>query len=676
MSEDLKITPRGIKKTLSHTQPEHAIAEYIWNGFDAGATVVEVNAVPLSQGFDTLSHLTIRDNGEGIPHSELAQKFKPYLESQKAIKRSTLQTSQIQGQEGKGRLTFFVFAETARWETVYAVDGKRNAYSIVIESATIDKYDPGAPQPTEAPCGTVVTFLGIDSHFTMREVTTTVAEHLKTEFGWFLKLNERAGRRILLNGQPLDYGSTIADSASVTCVHKETETEFRLDFIQWKKRQDDYSKVYFLDSAQREKFKQNSRFNNKGDAFYHSVYVTSPLFERLILDPGEETEEEADATLGFESAQRKAFAFLRSQVEELIRERRRVFLRHSSASFLQSLYAEKVVPAFRDNEYDRMRKHDFEEVVKTVYEIEPRFFADLSPQQKRTVLGFLNLLLDSEERGEVLNILEEVLKLSDAERSDLCAILRTSRLNHIVALLKLLTDRMAAVKLIEELVFNYELKANEVRDLQSAIESHYWLFGEQYHLVTAAEPNFEEALRRYLYVLHGDAAPVKIDHPDRLRQMDIFAVRQLIGSERVENIVVELKHPEITLGERELSQVKKYFDVVLSEARFNAGNSDWRFYLVGNDYNRHIERELQSHRHLMEPGLVHMFDNCRIFVRKWSEVFNDFRVRHRFLTDKLLAERGALTAAVPESKEKIRAALEASSAKAPTIIFPSRKQAP
>ena len=45
------------------------------------------------------------------------------------------------------------------------------------------------------------------------------------------------------------------------------------------------------------------------------------------------------------------------------------------------------------------------------------------------------------------------------------------------------------------------VKANEVDHLQTMIEKHYWLFGEEYSLVTAEEPNFEEALRRYLYIL-------------------------------------------------------------------------------------------------------------------------------------------------------------------------------
>ena len=36
------ITPEGIQKNLQNIKPLDAICEYIWNGFDAFATQVEV----------------------------------------------------------------------------------------------------------------------------------------------------------------------------------------------------------------------------------------------------------------------------------------------------------------------------------------------------------------------------------------------------------------------------------------------------------------------------------------------------------------------------------------------------------------------------------------------------------------------------------------------------------
>lgn len=44
--------------------------------------------------------------------------------------------------------------------------------------------------------------------------------------------------------------------------------------------------------------------------------------------------------------------------------------------------------------------------------------------------------------------------------------------------------------------------------------------------------------------------------------------------------MVELKRPTVALGETQLSQVKKYLQVIRKEDRFNMGNVKWTFYLV------------------------------------------------------------------------------------------------
>lgn len=49
--------------------------------------------------------------------------------------------------------------------------------------------------------------------------------------------------------------------------------------------------------------------------------------------------------------------------------------------------------------------------------------------------------------------------------------------------------------------------------------------------------------------------------------------------------MVELKRPTVSLGEKQLSQVKKYLQVIRKDDRFNMGNAKWTFYLVGNHFN-------------------------------------------------------------------------------------------
>lgn len=42
-SQTVEITSTGIRKILNKYTPERAISEYIWNGFDAKATVIKID---------------------------------------------------------------------------------------------------------------------------------------------------------------------------------------------------------------------------------------------------------------------------------------------------------------------------------------------------------------------------------------------------------------------------------------------------------------------------------------------------------------------------------------------------------------------------------------------------------------------------------------------------------
>ena len=65
---------------------------------------------------------------------------------------------------------------------------------------------------------------------------------------------------------------------------------------------------------------------------------------------------------------------------------------------------------------------------------------------------------------------------------------------------------------------------------------------------------------------------VYIDHEDKNKEMDIFMIRQDRKGDITENVVVELKRPSVSLGDKQLEQVKKYLEVIRSDDRFNMGN--------------------------------------------------------------------------------------------------------
>lgn len=659
--QKIELGSKGIKRVLRKYKPEEAIAEYVWNGYDATATNVSINI--LQNSIYGVEEISISDNGYGIPFSQLNTKFKPFFESNKIIIRnSESNSSSYHGKNGVGRLTFFTFAGKAVWETVYEEEDKKYKYSIQIERDGLNDYI--ATEPTEVDknteLGTEVRFFQINEDLQI----SIMKRFLNIEFCWFLELMKNNKFKLLINDEPIDYSEILEDRD--VRKYKYNNMEFEVVFCRWsQKLNGEYSKYYYLDGSNKEKFKENTTLNNKGDNFYHSVYVTSILFDDFDFSA---VTGQMRLKIAASSREDEAFKYIKREIDNLIREKRTPFIKKYAKRFLKTVEEKEAYPDFDEsNPVDNFKKECLDELISTVYYVEPKILSGLNKPQLKTIIRMFALIMESGERDSFVKIIDSVVNMSKDERVELAEALEYTTMSNISRTIIMLKDRAQAVADLKELVFNKELGAGEINAIQPFIEKHYWLFGEQYHLVTAEEPDFEEALRRYIYILDGDTytkEEINIDDPDRRKQMDIFAVRQMKNGDVKSSIIVELKHPKITLGYKELEQVKRYKDVILKEARFNAPSIEWKFYLVGNKYNNQIENEIRNLKHNGEKSLVYSVDNFKIYVKTWSEIFTEFELNYDFLFDKLQIEQKKIIDSRGKTKEEIVAAQDNNSARA------------
>lgn len=634
---NVQITSKGIRNSLRRYTPLKSICEYIWNGFDAKATEVHIDTT--ENDLETISSIKITDNGYGIDRDLLEDKFRPFFQSEK-IYDPNIKLSDVHGKNGVGRLTFFTFASLAEWTTVYCKDDKNFEYTISIEANDLNHYNPDSPINVEKPTGTTVEFINVDSD----ELTiSSIKEQLCKEFCWYLELNEKKEYKIVFNGEKLDYSHLILEKETIEVQEEGIRPSYDVKFICWASKLAEYSKYYYIDSSGNEKQKENTTYNNKGDSFYHSVYIKSSLFDRFDFNSNSENEQIDIESNVLYTKKSSNFQAIMHEVNQMLFDKRRPFLKSHVSEVIESLEISTAFPNYDEKDpLLNFRKSQVEDVVSCLYIAQPKIFSSsMNKEQRKTFIRLLDLIMESGEVNSLFGILEEILDMDSNDRKELAEILNYARLSNITKTIKLLTDRCKAIEDLKQLVFNKELKANEVAHVQKMIENHYWIFGEQYNLVTAAEPNFEEALRRYMYVLHQEYEDKTIEHPDKLKQMDIFAVRQDVHSDTINNIVIELKHPNIHLGEKQLSQVKKYMNVIMSVEEFNAPNMTWEFYLIGNSFktDNYIKHEIDTNKSHGERSLVFKVENYKIYVKTWSEVFAEFKIRYDFLLNKLSLNR-------------------------------------
>lgn len=647
-TDSVQITAKGIKNALSKYKEAQAVAELIWNGFDATANCIEIK---YSLGpCDFLKSLSLSDNGYGISHDALKDKFKPFHETEKNPEEEELRNSSItHGKNGVGRLTFFKLAEKANWFTVYNNGEQLLEYNITIDEKTIDKYVPTKPvNSTKIKTGTKVRLMG-KFNVTGQLFELEIIPYLELEFGWFLELNKSHGYKLVINGDELDYSDIIGDREETAFTHGATGTCFDVRYVRWVNNiNKEFSRYYYLDKHDKEQWKEYTRLNKKGDHFYHSVYIKSPYFENFNWYSSPTANTQALRGTGIRSD--ACFEFLQYQLSLFLRDRRQPFVKAYANQLVESFEEAEIIPKVF-NDWDTLRINDLKETVKGLYEVQPKIFTGMNIEQKKTFVGLLGLILDSDEREKILDIIKQVVDLTPEERDQLSKLFKVTSLSRITHTITLLRDRYKAVSNLKELVFNKELGANEVKHIQQFVEAHYWLFGEEHNLVTAAEPDFEEALRRYLYILRGTAKDVKINHPGKNKEMDIFLCNQSY-SKSIENIVVELKHPSKPLGKKELDQTEEYMRTILNIPEFNDRSSNWTFFLVGNRLGKanheskpYIQSKIDQLKSLGQPFLAAIEDEMKykVYVKTWSQIFTEFEQKHNFLNEKLEFERDRLT---------------------------------
>ena len=632
--EKIQIGTSGVKKSLRRYTPMKSLVEYIWNGFDAKATKIEIKCNKNAMGF--VESIEIKDNGYGISKDKLHEKFKPFYESKKQINPDEVRDkSAVHGKNGIGRLTFFKFAEKAVWTTIYESEGKNYKYNIEVESRNIQQYKDTDLVETTEDVGTVVKFFNTYELDSLDEIIQGVA----SEFCWFLELNSKKNYRIYINEKELEYCNLI--DKKIINRYNFKNINFEVKYVIWKERlNNEYSKYYFINSKAEEKMKENTSLNNKGDKFYHSVYIESEIFD----DFHKNKVTNQIPMLGYNLTSEE-FIFINEKVDKELKNIRRPFIERYTNKIIEEFEKEEIFPDYdRNNLIDKFKRNEIETMVKSLYKAQPSIFNGLSKQQKKTFVRFLDLIMQSGETDNLFNILDNIIDLDCEERAELSDILKKTKLSNIIKTMKLIEDRYKAVEQLKALVFDKELGANEVKHIQGFIESHYWIFGEQYHLVTAAEPKFNEVLRRFHYILTGEVKKFDIEHPDKNREMDIFAVRQEVGTEYVKCVVVELKHPKIKLGYEQLIQVKKYMNVIQSQQEFLGDNILWDFILVGNSFDKSgaIKGEIESNRYHGERSIVHNANGCKIYVKTWAEIFAEFEIKHNFLNEKLMLDREKL----------------------------------
>lgn len=148
-----------------------------------------------------------------------------------------------------------------------------------------------------------------------------------------------------------------------------------------------------------------------------------PISSLIWFLPADEDSNQIELETHTQSEPKTIIRKLRKDIWALISEVFNSFLSAQADVKLADMEKRGVSPNFSNDEYGQLRKRDFQTVTKELYCVEPRISYKLNDTQEKSLLGFLNLLLSSEERENVLQIIEQVVSLTTEQRKNFAKVL-------------------------------------------------------------------------------------------------------------------------------------------------------------------------------------------------------------------------------------------------------------
>jgi hypothetical protein len=603
-----------------------AICEYIQNGFEADATTVTVEQIG-SELSDAMA-IRISDNGTGIPYSTLPDTFGAFLSSTKAVTSIKIRS---QANKGKGRFSYMAFTSCADWETVFNDEGTHRKYTIHLDSVTRTEFETSEPLECDEPLGTFVTLPVYKNDDLDLFVYSSMKAKLLEEFAWFLYLNREKGLILKYCGSDLNYSEYIDDELSSETKVVINGEQFTVSVIVWKSKVANSSKIYFMDNAGSLKQCMNTTYNHNTADFFHAVFVQSTYFSKIQI-----TSLEDEPTLFSNDDQRSIIKQLKRAIMQAIEEAFHNFLIRKADNLLDRMEKRKTLPQFPAGEYGELQKKDFFCVTREIYCAEPRIFHKLKSVQEKSLLGLINLLLSSDERDNILAILESVVTLTSEQRKNFADILKRSSLEHIIDVTNLVQRRYDVITELKSIVYEYSKFANERDHIQKIIEQHYWLFGEQYSLVTA-DRTIRTSLEQYEQMLRcAGTDELRLNEKDLTQRMDVFLYSsQMTEMGQHEGLIVELKAPSVSLSLDVFNQIDRYAHIIHKEPRFQSADRTWRFIAVCKSVDDEVKLKYPNFEKHGKKCLVDIVGNCEVYAMSWDDIFTGFNLRHRFLLDKL-----------------------------------------
>jgi hypothetical protein len=615
-----------LQSLVATNRPMTALAEIIWNGFDADAQRVNVR-FDYNQ-LDTLDAIRITDTGDGIARDHAESFFGNLGNSWKRVKNKTNAGRSLHGKSGKGRFKAFALGSLVEWNTTcVGVDGKLVDYSIRGNSAALKEFD----------------LTDLASAKGKTTGTEVIVHNLHREFGSLVgngAIDEIAKIfAVYLSEYPdlvLDYDGTIIRPSSVQDRQDEinlgdiqlpdgTKAPVTLTIIEWKAPTE--RALHLCDARGISLHEIPPGIQAPG--FNFTAHLKSDYFREL----------DKSGTLILDELNTDVEAILKV-AKPAMRDHFRARAAEAASGLVKKWKEEKIYPYEDKAEMDAVETAErqvFDILAVNVHEYLKDFDETDVTSRRFTFRLLSQAIKDNPESVE--KILTDVLGLKKEDQDALAELLKKTPLSNIISSAQIVANRLNFLKGLRLMLFDAKEELLERDQLHKVLETETWLLGEHFAL-TNSDSDLEKVLATHRTQLGvqgpDDEAPVMREGGKRGR-IDLMLARSVPQprADFHEYLVVELKRPSQKVDTTVLGQIESYAMAVAQDERFHAAKTRWEFVVISNEMTPEAKRKARQRNR--PEGLV--FDdaelNIAVWAKTWSEVINDAAARHQFFKEKL-----------------------------------------
>lgn len=623
----VKAQPDFLQGLTVSARPLNAIAELVWNGFDAGSEKVQV-FFDFNE-MDGIESIRVRDSGQGIQRSQIEEFFGNLGASWKKS-AARLNGRALHGKNGKGRFKAFALGDWVEWNTTYKDNDKTYKYTITGKSSSLDDFV--LTEPVEVAgleTGTEVLIQNPKHDFRSLSDPSAPTELAKI-FGAYL--TQYPGLVFEHNGSKVDPKSVqkhqkqyslgdipLGDGRSAGVV---------ISIVEWTTPTDRILHLCDADGITLHELATQIR----APGFNFTAYVKSDLFREL------------------DSTNALAIAELRPDVQAVlkvvrnkIKEHFRLRMLEDQGKVIERWKEEKIYPYENSQDIgpvEQAERQVFDILAVNVQNFLPSF-DDADIKSKKFTFQLLALAV-KENPDSIQEIISNVLGLKKDAQDDLAELLRKTSLSSIISSAKTVANRLDFLVGLDALLFDKATKKIflERDQLHKILELEAWIFHEEF-VLGVSEARLEEVLNVHLGKLGkrvDDPSPVFAEG-DKTCRVDLMlqkATQPRTGE--FDYLVVELKRPSQKINSEVLGQIESYAMAVAKDERFKSTKTSWNFIVVSNEMDDYAKRK--ANQRDRPQGLVYDDSelNIKVWAKHWSEVINDAKSRLHFVNKQLSYE--------------------------------------